>query len=120
MGRDGAEVVDHRQVPETPEKAEKNGGADWGLIQPHNGEGEAGPADFFDESCDQAECESDPKIVWSEGARYREGEDAKHGCDERWWNKQDGKPPWRNAHDHAAEEGADVGNAAGFGGESDA
>ncbi|HJX95566.1 MAG TPA: hypothetical protein VJ324_08120 [Candidatus Acidoferrum sp.] len=50
VGDGGAEKVDHGDVPEAPEEAEENRGAQRRESNAYFGEGKTGPADFFEEA----------------------------------------------------------------------
>jgi hypothetical protein len=79
--RSCAEEVDHWGVPESPEPAEDRSCGKNGETLAQFWVGEAGPADFFEESGEEAESDADPEAVWRVDGRYERFETEKNAED---------------------------------------
>ena len=79
--RSCAEEVDHWGVPESPEQAEDCGCGKNGETLAQFWVGEAGPADFFEESGEESESDADPEAVWRVDGRYERFEAEKNAED---------------------------------------
>lgn len=121
VGGGSAEVIDDGNVPGSPKQAEKDGGDESVGGAAHFAEGEAHPADFLEETGDEAEGDADEKAVGSKvggNERFHRNKD-RHDQERR--DEKYSVPMTGNAYAaHLREEVAQTASSADYSGQQDA
>src|SRR5580704_5930193 len=114
MRRCRAKIVDHRNMPSSPNQAEKSCCCEGIASLRQRRKGVACPADFFNETGNCPKADASQEKVGSECLRDEEPEEQKDAGDQYGRDEKRGVPLWRDCEfPHSRPERSQAGPASG-------